>query len=94
VEVVDKRKSSEMMLVSALVNKLWHLFCTFITFYIFDRNGDERVERPRPITVADLEARPGSPSIVVVPGSESSIAMSALDLGKKNHRNIHLTNVG
>ena len=49
-----------------------------------ERNGDERVERPRPITVADLEARPGSPSIVVVPGSESSIAMSALDLDKKD----------
>lgn len=29
-------------------------------------------ERPRPITVSDLEARPGSPSIVVVPGSRSS----------------------
>ncbi|KAK3100460.1 hypothetical protein FSP39_020439 [Pinctada imbricata] len=34
---------------------------------------DHRVEeRPRPITVSDLEARPGSPSIVVVPGSRSS----------------------
>ncbi|XP_062593125.1 centriole and centriolar satellite protein OFD1-like isoform X2 [Saccostrea cucullata] len=29
-------------------------------------------ERPRPITVSDLEARPGSPGIVVVPGSRSS----------------------
>ncbi|CAG2221941.1 unnamed protein product [Mytilus edulis] len=45
-----------------------------------DRTGDERVERPRPITVADLEARPGSPSIVVVPGSESSAATSAMDI--------------
>nr|XP_022327346.1 oral-facial-digital syndrome 1 protein-like isoform X1 [Crassostrea virginica] len=34
---------------------------------------EQRVEeRPRPITVSDLEARPGSPSIVVVPGSRSS----------------------
>ena len=72
-----------MMLASALVNKLAFLF-TSITFYIFNRNGDERVERPRPITVADLEARPGSPSIVVVPGSESSVATSALDLGMLN----------
>lgn len=38
-----------------------------------DGNHKERVEeRPRPITVSDLEARPGSPSIVVVPGSRSS----------------------
>lgn len=36
-------------------------------------DSKERVEeRPRPITVSDLEARPGSPSIVVVPGSRSS----------------------
>lgn len=49
-----------------------------------DRNGDERVERPRPITVADLEARPGSPSIVVVPGSESSAGASGMELDKKD----------
>lgn len=49
-----------------------------------DRNGDERVERPRPITVADLEARPGSPSIVVVPGSESSAATSAMEIDRKD----------
>ncbi|XP_056009983.1 centriole and centriolar satellite protein OFD1-like isoform X3 [Ostrea edulis] len=36
-------------------------------------NKEPRVEeRPRPITVSDLEARPGSPSIVIVPGSRSS----------------------
>lgn len=33
---------------------------------------EERIEKPRPITVSDLEARPGSPSIVVVPGSGAS----------------------
>ncbi|XP_071124369.1 centriole and centriolar satellite protein OFD1-like [Mytilus edulis] len=49
-----------------------------------DRTGDERVERPRPITVADLEARPGSPSIVVVPGSESSAATSAMEIDRKD----------
>lgn len=49
-------------------------YCTTdirIFFFFFD--SKERVEeRPRPITVSDLEARPGSPSIVVVPGSRSS----------------------
>lgn len=34
--------------------------------------GGERVEKPRPITVDDLEARPGSPSIMVVQADPSS----------------------
>ncbi|XP_052792413.1 centriole and centriolar satellite protein OFD1-like isoform X1 [Mya arenaria] len=37
-----------------------------------DTHGRERVERPRPITVDDLEARPGSPSIMVVQADPSS----------------------
>ncbi|KAL5012921.1 hypothetical protein ScPMuIL_011472 [Solemya velum] len=40
---------------------------------------DERVEKPRPITVEDLEARPGSPSIVVVPGEPSSAQTTPSD---------------
>ncbi|XP_021364369.1 oral-facial-digital syndrome 1 protein homolog [Mizuhopecten yessoensis] len=37
-----------------------------------EHHPDERIENPRPITVSDLEARPGSPSIMVVPGSGAS----------------------
>ncbi|XP_033742061.1 oral-facial-digital syndrome 1 protein homolog isoform X2 [Pecten maximus] len=37
-----------------------------------EHHQDERIEKPRPITVSDLEARPGSPSIMVVPGSGAS----------------------
>ncbi|KAK3610643.1 hypothetical protein CHS0354_028023 [Potamilus streckersoni] len=33
---------------------------------------DQRIERSRPITMSDLEARPGSPSIVVLHGEGSS----------------------
>ncbi|KAJ8297820.1 hypothetical protein KUTeg_024351 [Tegillarca granosa] len=47
-----------------------------------DENADERIERPRPITVSDLEARPGSPSIVVVPGSGSSAGNSPVEQKK------------
>ncbi|XP_052283007.1 centriole and centriolar satellite protein OFD1-like [Dreissena polymorpha] len=36
------------------------------------KKGGDRVERPRPITVDDLEARPGSPSIMVVQADPSS----------------------
>ncbi|XP_053399903.1 centriole and centriolar satellite protein ofd1-like [Mercenaria mercenaria] len=36
------------------------------------KSQGERVERPRPITVDDLEARPGSPSIMVVQADPSS----------------------
>lgn len=43
---------------------------TFLSFY--DSKEPRVEERPRPITVSDLEARPGSPSIVIVPGSRSS----------------------
>lgn len=45
-------------------------------------SADERIERPRPITVSDLEARPGSPSIVVVPGSGSSTGNSPVEQSK------------
>ena len=38
-------------------------FCNFFS--------QERIERPRPITVDDLEARPGSPSIIMVQGDGS-----------------------
>lgn len=44
--------------------------------------GEERVERPRPITVDDLEARPGSPSIMVVQGDGSSTGTSPKEKGK------------
>ena len=43
--------------------------------------SEGRVERPRPITVDDLEARPGSPSIMVVQGEGSSGATSPKDIG-------------
>ncbi|KAL4230641.1 oxidative DNA demethylase [Mactra antiquata] len=36
------------------------------------KHDGERIERPRPITVDDLEARPGSPSIMVVQADPSS----------------------
>lgn len=39
---------------------------------LFIVNCRERVEKPRPITVDDLEARPGSPSIMVVQADPSS----------------------
>jgi len=38
----------------------------------------ERVEKPRPITVDDLEARPGSPSIMVVQADPSSDGTSSI----------------
>ena len=34
------------------------------------------VSRHRPLAVSDLEARPGSPSVVVLPGSTDSQASS------------------
>lgn len=43
--------------------------------------SEERVERPRPITVDDLEARPGSPSIMVVQGDGSSTGTSPKEKG-------------
>lgn len=50
-----------------------------------EHHQDERIEKPRPITVSDLEARPGSPSIMVVPGSGASSednTPAVKDLGK------------
>ena len=39
------------------------------------------MERPRPITVDDLEARPGSPSIMVVQADPSSDGVSSSPKG-------------
>ncbi|XP_041357346.1 oral-facial-digital syndrome 1 protein-like isoform X2 [Gigantopelta aegis] len=46
----------------------------------------ERKEKSRPITVSDLEVRPGSPSIVVVAGSESSAGHSPENAVPLQHR--------
>lgn len=68
---------------------------TFVKFpnsFISQMNQTgERVEKPRPITVADLEARPGSPSVVIVPGSvqgSGSNTASTTSRGRVNITNI------